>query len=381
MRKELSIYIHIPFCASKCSYCAFCSMVTNDETKSSYLSALLDEIKIRGKEVGGQYFVKTIYIGGGTPSVLPSGYIKNIISEVNKFFVVKNDAEITIEINPNSLNEEKVREYLSCGINRFSVGLQSSSEQTLKLLGRTHTVKDFERAIKMLKSAGATNISSDIIIGLPNEKQEDVNNSIELISSLGVHHISMYMLELAEGTKLEKVVNGGILALPKEEETIKTYYKASSLLKSLGYNRYELSNFSKPGYESRHNSCYWDRGEYLGLGLSAHSFLNGFRFANTNQLPAYISHINRRQIPLEFKDEITTIEAKEETIMLSLRKSSGLDLEAYKNEFGEDLIQEKNSELVDLVKEGFIILTNTGHLKLTEKGFMVINKIIEKLAL
>lgn len=381
MRKELSLYIHIPFCVSKCTYCGFCSKVAGDDTKLSYVSALLNEIKIRGKEIGGKYILKTIYIGGGTPSTLPSGCIKDILCEINKFFVVKNDAEITIEINPNSLSISKVHEYLEAGVNRFSVGLQSASAKTLKMLGRTHTKEEFIGAIKTLKSAGVTNISSDIIIGLPEERIEDVLQSIKLINSLGVQHISMYMLELVEGTKLEKVVSGGLLPLPTEEQTINSYHQASKMLKALGYNRYELSNFAKEGFESKHNSCYWDRGEYLGVGLSSHSFIGETRYAVTSDLPKYLRFIKEGTIPLEFKDFITTQEAKEETIMLSLRKSTGLDLEEYKNKFNEDLLETKNSELKSLIKDGFVVTTADGHLKLTEKGFMVINRIIELLAL
>ena len=201
MRKSLSLYIHIPFCMSKCHYCAFVSQVAGDELKNNYIDALLEEIKMRGKTYNAKYEVQTIYIGGGTPSSLPLGQIKAIMNTIYNYFTVKNDAEITIEINPNTLTEKKVNEYLGENINRFSIGLQAVQSRLLKVIGRTHNFEDFKNAVTLLKNAGASNISVDLMLGLPTQTLEDVTQSIRMIDSLDIKHISAYMLSIEEGTK------------------------------------------------------------------------------------------------------------------------------------------------------------------------------------
>ena len=376
MKKSLSLYVHIPFCKSKCNYCAFVSSVATDGEKNAYTDALIKEIKLKSKKYGAGAEVGTIYLGGGTPSCLPDGAIKQIMHTIYLNYIVRNDAEITIEINPNSLTENKVKEYLEVGINRFSVGLQSANDKLLKLIGRSHTVQDFKDTINLLKDYGATNISSDIMLGLPTETTTDVTDSINLMTGLGVKHISAYILSVEEGTKFYELDRAGLLNLPPEKEVIKQYNACYAALKKHGFMRYEFSNFAMDGYKSKHNQVYWNRKEYLGFGVGAHSFINKQRMANTDNVSEYEAFINRSEIPLAFKETIGEDEAKEEMVMLSLRLAEGLDLTKYQIEFGISLLAEKKDEVSALVKDKFLVLDKNNYLKATDKGFMVMDRII-----
>lgn len=378
MRKQLSLYIHIPFCNSKCNYCAFVSQVASDEMKEQYVDALVKEIVMRSKTYGANREVTTIYIGGGTPSSLPLGAVKKIMSAVYNNFVVCNDAEITIEINPNTITKEKADEYMSCNISRFSIGLQMAQSRLLSILGRTHKYLDFKNTVQTLQSAGATNISADIMLGLPTQTKEDIVETIKLIDSLNIKHISAYLLSVEEGTRFYTMLQNNELNLPTEKATIEMYYTAYNELKKRGYVRYEFSNFAKIGYRSKHNTVYWERKEYLGLGVSAHSFVDGYRMANTSSIPNYLVHIQKNEIPLECKDLLNETDAKEETIMLSLRLAEGIDLTKYHAEFNSSLLDEKKPEIDLLVKNNFLKIEDN-HLKATGEGFMVLNKIISML--
>lgn len=382
MRKSLSLYLHIPFCNSKCHYCAFVSKVGTNEQKQEYVDTLIKEIETRGNEFSAKYNVVTIYIGGGTPSSLPLGAIRDIMGAINKAFIVSGDAEVTIEINPNTLTRDKAIEYIEAGINRFSLGLQAVQPKLLKTLGRTHTALDFMKAVETLKNVGADNISGDIMLGLPNQKEEDVKETINFMADLGLNHISAYMLSIEEGTNFDKLCNAGMLKLPSEKQSIKFYDVMKKRLEELGYHRYEFSNFARSEEEqSRHNKVYWNRGEYLGFGVSAHSYIGGFRMNNTECVNSYIKHIGGNEIPLEVKEEVTKEQAKEEFIMLALRTVGGINLDKFKDEFDEDLLEYKGDDINSLIKDGFLLLDKDNNLKATDKGFLVMNKIIEILAI
>ena len=381
MRKGLSLYIHIPFCSSKCAYCSFVSFVSPTETKLKYVDALKKEIALRGKEFSARYEVTTIYIGGGTPSWLPPTEIKHILQEVYKHFVVKNDAEITIEVNPNSLTQEKIAEFMFAGINRFSIGLQCASDNVLSSMGRSHKVEDFIKCVNMLKNSGISNISADVILGYPKESLADVKATLELLIKLNIPHISTYMLSVEENTPLAVQINNKTTALPTEDSVIAQYNYCVSKLTENGYERYEVSNFAKPGLKSKHNQVYWKRWNYLGLGLAAHSFLKHIRFSNTSDLPAYISYLEtHNNVPVCEAKPLSKQEEKEEWVMLMLRRSEGLDADAYQEEFGESFFVARKEKLATLIKNGFLILdTQTNHIKATNKGFLVLNKVIEQL--
>lgn len=379
-RESLGIYIHIPFCVSKCKYCAFVSMVAGEDDKKRYFVDLLNEIKFQAQKYSKQYSVASIYIGGGTPSCLDYYYIRDLLSCIYKNFAVKNTAEITIEINPNSADRLKIREYILSGVNRFSIGLQSVNPKILKDMGRTHSVQDFEKVVTEIRDYGVKNISADLILGYPGQKLSDIKDILSLLTKLQIPHISTYMLQVEQGTKLKALVDNGAVALPDEDLVVDMYNLIYDTLSKNGYGRYELSNFAKPTFESVHNSAYWKRKDYLGIGLAAHSYIDGTRFANTENISEYAQRIEEKQeIPIDVSKNLTKEEMKEEFIMLSLRTKEGIDLEAYKAEFNENLAFKKKSTFATLIKHGFLILTDDNHLVCTSKGFLVLNKIIIEL--
>lgn len=376
-KRNLSIYVHIPFCNSKCAYCSFVSFVGSEDDKKRYFNDLVSEIKMQAKNYSPFYSVSSIYIGGGTPSCLDYYYIRDLLSCIYKNFAVKNSAEITIEINPNSLEKNKIREYILSGVNRFSIGLQSISPKILENMGRTHTATDFENAVKTIREFGIKNISADIIIGYPGQKLQQVKDSIAYLLKLDIPHISAYMLQVEKDTELKKLVDNGSVGLPDEDLVVEMYEEVVKMLTDAGYERYELSNFAKPTYKSYHNQVYWNRKDYLGFGLAAHSYIDGTRFANTSNIVEYADSIeNKKEVPIKHSKTLDKTEKKEEAVMLSLRTANGLDLEAYKNEFDENFLVKKKDVLADFIKNGFLMLTKDNKLVCTDKGFMVLNKIV-----
>ena len=266
------------------------------------------------------------------------------------------------------------------GVNRFSIGLQSVNPRILKDMGRTHTVQDFENVVAEIREYGVKNISADMIIGYPGQKLSDIKDTLSLLTKLQIPHISTYMLQVEQGTKLKALVDNGTVALPDEDLVIDMYNYIYDTLSKEGYNRYELSNFAKPTFESFHNSVYWKRKDYLGIGLAAHSYIEGTRFANTENINKYVSIIeNEQNIPVEISKNLTKDELKEEFVMLSLRTKDGIDLEAYKKEFNENLASKKKDTIATLIKYGYLILRNDNHLICSNKGFLVLNKLILEL--
>ena len=293
---------------------------------------------------------------------------------------MKNSAEITIELNPNSADKAKIREYVLSGVNRFSIGLQSINPKILKNMGRTHTVLDFQNVVAEIREYGIKNISADIIIGYPGQKLADIKEIIAFLTKLEIPHISTYMLQVEQGTPLKTLVDKGVVALPDEDAVINMYNYVYESLSKLGYSRYELSNFAKPTFESYHNSTYWQRKDYLGMGLAAHSYIDGTRFSNTENPVKYADYIeNKQEIPIDVSKTLSEEELKEEFIMLSLRTKDGLNLEEYKETFNENLAYKKKSTIATLIQHGFMILTNDNHLVCTSKGFLVLNQLIIEL--
>ena len=379
VKKDLSLYIHIPFCNSKCNYCAFVSRVGTDQEKADYIKDLLTEIKIRASEYNEYFKVASIYIGGGTPSCLNNYEIRDILACIYKSFSVKNSAEITIEINPNSVSKSKIKEYILSGVNRFSIGLQSCNEKVLQHMGRTHKVKDYIEVVTNMRDQGISNISTDIIIGYPGQTLKDVEDTLKLLLNLKIPHISCYMLQVEENTKLKKLVDMGLAYVLSEEKVISMYNSVVNTLRNNGYNRYELSNFAKPGFSSYHNQVYWSRTDYLGFGVSAHSYIAGVRFSNTESIAEYHKCIQTlKKPPVSSAQELTIQDQKEEFVMLSLRTSKGLDTDAYMAEFNENFLATRKSKIVALIKSGYLSLENN-ILKATDKGFLVLNRIIYEL--
>ena len=371
--KELGLYVHIPFCASKCMYCNFNSYAGCVHLAPDYLRELISEIKSYSNNAKS-YQVTTIFIGGGTPSIMPSGAIATIIKTIKANYKVVDDAEITIEANPNTITFDKAHEWISCGINRVSVGLQSVNGHTLKVIGRTHTLHDYKNAVAILKQVGFTNINTDIMLGLPGQKQSHVKSAINLIHKLGCTHISAYALILEQGTPLYELVNNGLVKLPSETKTLNMYNFAYMYLHKLGYIRYEVSNFAYPGYECKHNLNTWSMVEYLGFGAGAHSYFKNERHSNYDDIKEYIHSKSK----IETSEKIDKQEKLEEYIMLGLRKVSGINLDEIRHDFGIDLRVDKAQNIEKLLNFGLIKIKGN-MLYATDYGFTLLNKVILEL--
>lgn len=324
------IYIHVPFCKSKCTYCDFASYPKEICKTESYFACLYREIQGKGLQLKDKTF-DTVYIGGGTPSIVPAKFITGAIKQVKKFFNLTEKPEITIEINPGTVDEDKIKEYKAAGINRFSIGLQSGYDEQLKRLNRVHTAKDFLLCANMLKGE---NVSADVLIGLHEQTAEQVKKTIDLAIAGGVSHLSVYALTPEVGTPIyTDYLNGELLS---DDEVADIYDDIRAYLKTKGFNRYEVSNFALDGFESKHNLNYWRRGEYIGLGVSASSFIDERRFTNTFKINEYLNAVIYNKSPEISSDVIEKSDAEFEFIMLGLRTQKGINVKEFNETFSED---------------------------------------------
>ncbi len=349
------IYVHIPFCKSKCSYCDFASFPDKICYAESYMACVFREMAKRSQELKNMTF-DTLYIGGGTPSVIDENYIAMLVAAAKKNFNLSSGAEITIEINPGTVSAGKISTYKKCGINRFSVGLQTAVDSQLEDIGRIHNLKDFFACARLLKSE---NFSVDVMIGLKGQTLSDIEKTISAAANSGASHISMYALTPEDGTPIyTDYLNG---ELPDGDEVAKMYEFGVQKLASIGFARYEVSNFCKKGKESRHNLNYWKRGEYIGFGVSASSCINNVRFTNTFDLDEYFKCILSDNFAVIDSEKIDKKGQKEEYIMLALRTTRGIDSAEYTALFGEDFEKEYAETLEKLAsffqkKNGFICI-------------------------
>ena len=338
------IYIHVPFCRHKCSYCDFTSFPDKIEMAEAYMACLYKELKMRGDELK-DYEFDTVYFGGGTPSYIPPKLILGAMNQIRKCFRLKPDAEVTLELNPGTIGESKVQTYLQAGINRFSIGLQTAIDEQLADLGRIHNVRDYVYATKLL---AGHNFSTDVMLGLKNQTKDDVAKTIELAYRCGSKHISMYALTVEDGTPIyTDYLNG---ELPDSDEVAEMYEFGKKLLEEKGYRRYEISNFAMDGYESKHNLNYWRRGEYIGFGVSASSFMQGKRFTNTFDMDEYMKCVISGFYPAVTSEQVSETDAKFEHVMLALRTREGLSMQGYKNAFGTTLAEDFPNALKKTVK-------------------------------
>lgn len=366
---KLGIYIHIPFCVKKCNYCAFLSFKMNDDLKRRYINALKIEIRERADS---WYLVDTIFFGGGTPSLLEPGELGEILNEITSKFNVSKDAEITIEANPASLNMEKLKGYINIGVNRLSMGVQSLDEGLLRIMGRTHNVADVYREYDLARKAGFDNINLDIIFAVPTGKFETLVDTLKKIIELNPEHISYYSLQLEEGTPFfEEFKDGNLNEIPDDMDR-DMYHKGSELLESSNYSRYEISNFSKKGYECKHNLKYWSMDEYLGLGLGSSSYIGGVRLKNTEDINEYLKN---KYISERYKN--TKHDDISEAVFTGLRKTEGISMSEIlgtTDDFWEYYSDSKD-EIETFIDEGYL-LVKEDRLILTDKGIDVSNKIL-----
>ena len=369
--------MHIPFCESKCDYCNFVSFRQSNEVKEKYADYLLKEI-ILSKDKYKDYTVDTIFIGGGTPSCLREKSIKNILNCIINNFNVNLDAEISIEANPNSLTIHKLREFKLAGVNRLSVGLQAYNNKLLKSIGRIHTINQFDQAIKNAKSVGFENINADILLGLPHQKMFDIVKELKHLINLKITHISAYGLIVEENTKLFDKLEKGEISLPNEQKSLKFYQKTLKFLKKHKFNRYEVSNFCKKSYECKHNLKYWNNQFYIGFGLASHSFFENTRWENCLNLTDYFDYLDKNELPNINVTSQSLDDLRTTYIMTALRKSDGIDLNYYKDNFNQDLLIDKDKEIKNLIKLDLIKLSEN-NLFATDSGFEVLNQIILQL--
>lgn len=369
MKKGVGLYIHIPFCKAKCYYCDFISFANKEDLKKEYVEAVIKEIKYKKID---KYNIKTMYIGGGTPSTLEAQDISRIVSEVKKG--LDKNSEITIEVNPGTVDKEKLKNYKDIGINRLSIGLQSTEDKLLKEMGRIHTYKEFLETYKSAKEVGFDNINVDLMLGLPSQKLSMLKKSLKEVIKLNPEHISVYSLILEENTKLYDKVDVGELVLPDEDLERKMYWKVKNILESKGYIHYEISNFAKEGYESRHNSDCWKQKEYIGIGIAAHSYMDSKRFSNIANIEKYINNIknNEYEKNITIQEEQTKEDKKKEYMLLGLRTIAGVNIGEYKNKFGENPIFIFHRELDKLVTEKLLEVDGE-YIKLTNKGIDLAN--------
>ena len=379
-KNEIGIYIHIPFCMKKCFYCDFVSYANKEDMIEKYIKALEKEIKIKAEE-NKLLKINTIYIGGGTPSFIDSKHIVYIINAIKESFNVKENAEITIEVNPGTVTKNKLEDYIKCGINRISIGLQTTNNELLKQIGRIHTYEQFLETYNLIRMVGFNNINVDLMLALPNQTIKDLEDSLNKVIMLKPEHISVYSLILEEKTKLYDLVESGKLELLDESIERNMYWKVKNILEQNGYKHYEISNFAKQGYESKHNLNCWNQEEYLGMGVAAHSYLNNKRYSNTENLEQYINKLLEEE---GIKNDIVTVheeqtleDKQKEYMLLGLRKIEGVKISDFKNKFVQNPIYVCRKELDKLVKED-LIQVEENNIKLTKKGLDLANLVFEE---
>lgn len=367
--KEIGVYVHIPFCKRKCYYCDFISFCEKDELQEKYINTVIQEIE-DFFNLNKNVKIKTIYIGGGTPSFIDGKYIEKIMNIFNK----ENVVEATIEVNPGSASLEKLKKYKECGINRLSIGLQSTEDRLLKKIGRIHNYNDFLATYNLAREVGFDNINVDLMIGLPGQTIEDVKSSLNKVINLNPSHISVYSLIVEENTIIYNLIEQNKIVLPDEELERNMYWYVKNYLELGGYEHYEISNFAKNGKMSLHNWDCWNQKEYVGFGASAHSYLNRKRFCNIGVLEEYIKDFKNTK---EVQEVQSFYETKQEYMLLGLRKIKGVCISDFKNKFGENPIFLFKNELNKLIEEGLLEIT-TNNIKLTNKGLDFANLVWEE---
>ncbi|MBU9729065.1 radical SAM family heme chaperone HemW [Diplocloster modestus] len=379
MKKDLSVYIHIPFCVKKCGYCDFLSMSGSEEEQERYVRTLLQKME-RTREAAGQYRVNTIFFGGGTPSILPAPLMGKLMDKLYDLYEVEPSAEITIEANPGTLTPEKLVSYRKMGINRLSIGLQSTKNEELKLLGRIHTYEEFLENYEQARKAGFENINIDLMSGLPGQSRESWKQTLKKAAALHPQHISAYGLMIEEETPFYLLYKDDVTRrergeepkqLPTEEAEREMYYDTAGILAEFGYRRYEISNYARPGYECRHNITYWKRGDYLGYGLGAASLMENQRFTVTKDMQAYLTkkYVYEDLMTLSAADQI------EEFMFLGLRMMEGISLGEFHDQFHRSFWDIYASVFRKLEDQGLLI-REKNRIFLSDKGIDVSNYVM-----
>lgn len=368
--KTMELYIHIPFCMKKCAYCDFLSGPQDRKTIDAYVDSLIQEI--HAHDTGK---ITSIFMGGGTPSVLSKEQMERIFDAVRECFVISEDAEITIEANPGTVTREKLSAYRDCGINRISFGLQSVKNEELRLLGRIHTYEAFTESYRLARECGFSNINVDLISAIPKQTVASWTDTLQTVIQLEPEHISAYSLIVEEGTPFAALYGEGCPKeqdLPDEDAEREMYYLTEKLLKEAGYHRYEISNYAKEGKECRHNIGYWERTDYLGVGLGAASLLDNVRYTNTTDLTEYLQYADQPDRLRQQEEVLSVTEQMEEFLFLGLRKMEGISLEEFEKLYGKSLEDCYGKQIERLTQEGLLEVQGD-RIKLTSRGIDVSN--------
>lgn len=375
-KKPLGLYVHIPFCVKKCNYCDFLSAPADDATKKRYVEALCKEIRSY-KEVTKEYELATLYLGGGTPSVLELSQTEKILQTVRETFCIDSNAEVTMEVNPGTVSLEKLKKYRELGINRLSIGVQSANPAELKLLGRIHSFEDAKNTVSWAREAGFENLSLDLMSALPGQSLAGYKENVEAILSLHPEHISSYSLIIEEDTPFYELYAEGMemeTELPEEETDRAMYAYTKTRLQEAGYERYEISNYAKPGYESCHNSSYWTGREYIGAGLGASSLFTNARYHNETDLLTYMEEAEAGKDIRREVERLTEAEQMEEFMILGLRRMCGVSRNEFFSRFGKPLETVYGPALQKLKRQELVTIEED-RIALTELGIDVSNQV------
>ncbi len=375
---DLGLYLHMPFCVRKCRYCDFLSAPADEQTRQLYAAAMKQDMKGYGDTLKG-HPVSTVFLGGGTPSLMPVRSLRQIFRTMYETFQIERDAEVTMEINPGTLSEACLS-FVSESVNRVSLGVQSAVDSELRMLGRIHTRADAEKSIRLLRSAGITNINLDLMSGIPNQTLDSWCETLNWAVSTGVPHISAYSLIIEEGTPFYEQYQAGQLALPDEETEREMYYRTQEILERAGIHRYEISNYAKDGFECRHNVRYWTRGDYIGFGIGAASLYRHKRWNNTDSLENYLAdagHPERLVCNLESLDKKAEIE---EFLFLGLRMTEGVSEGAFRDAFGLEIGDVYQEQLDRLTAEQLLVHDGDRY-ALTARGIDVSNRVLSEFLL
>lgn len=386
--KEMELYIHVPFCIKKCAYCDFLSAPAGEEERQRYVETMIKEIQGYRKKYQ-EYCVTTIFVGGGTPSVLSGEQIKEVFNALRASFVIDAQAEITIEVNPGTVTEEKVEAWMQAGVNRISIGLQSVNDEELQMLGRMHTYKDFLNTYHLLRDKGFNNLNIDLISAIPGQTLESWKKTLSTVAELEPEHISAYSLIVEEGTPFYTIYGEGgadgnlesmVQPLPDEETERFIYEETETILQKYGYDRYEISNYAKPGYACRHNEGYWRRVNYLGVGLGASSLIENQRFRNFSTYDTYMDAIQNQKLFHEEVESLSVTDEMEEFMFLGLRMMSGISREVFQKKFGKKIETVYEKQIQQLKKDGLIEFVEN-RIRLTKRGIDISNYVFEQFLL
>ena len=369
--RDIALYIHVPFCRRKCLYCSFVSYDNREADIPLYLSALKKELKQRA---GGEC-IRSIYFGGGTPSLLPAEDIGDLLSVISTLFIMDEAAEITIEANPGTIDEAYLTAIRKLGVNRLSLGVQSLNDRELAMLGRIHTAAEARDAVRFARGAGFDNLNLDLIYGLPGQTLTDWQHSLDDALAMGPEHLSLYALTLEADTPMWTAIKEGSLPEIDPDLGADQYELAEDLLAAHGYSHYEISNWARPGRECRHNLTYWRNLPYLGVGAAAHSCIDGHRLANSKSLDKYIADFSGKTSPLpEMDEEINPELELAETVILGLRLGEGIDADYLQNRFGIDILAHYRRQVEEMADAGLLERTD-GHIRLTRRGRLLSNEV------